>query len=396
MSFNFGGFLSGMSQSIVKSIEEEEEQQRRFDYLAETEAMKLRSARKAERDRKNAITEELMGALSVFYDDDTARKLAKKGKTAAEIYLDIGQRALKKDIDPMTVLNLPSVSGDLNENDQSIINTTINAASPAKVGDITATETTLTQDNDSILSGFGLNPTVYKDLFAEPDKIENSFGTRLAVIGQEIARDPDGSIMGKDKYDALIAEEQTLLKRLATYEDAKRDKTGEDGEPLGATNVPKIVNGVYSRVLDGFGFELGIDNQIENMKDGQQHFASMAIMGAVKELTTRNTNIKSDALATAIRGMYDTANDELAGYAFEKYNADMENRNNPSKDRKGKLIPVIPEVIVEDSTENFARNVANRKYKQGSVVTDGTFLYVYHGYQDPFAKDNRFSAYLIR
>ena len=89
MSFNFGGFLSGMSQSIVKSIEEEEEQQRRFDYLAETEAMRLRSARKAERDKKNAITEELMGALSVFYDDDTARKLAKKGATAAEIYLNV-------------------------------------------------------------------------------------------------------------------------------------------------------------------------------------------------------------------------------------------------------------------------------------------------------------------
>ena len=395
MSFNFGGFLNGMSQSIVKSIEEEEEQQRRFDYLAETEAMKLRSARKAERDKKNRITEELMGALSVFYDDDTARKLAKKGATAAEIYLDIGQRAIKKDIDPMTVLNLPSVSGDLNENDQSIINTTINAASPAKVGDITTTETTLTQDNDSILSGFGINPTVYKDLFAEPDKIENSFGTRLAVIGQEIARDPDGSVMGKDKYDALIAEEQTLLKRLATYEDAKRDKTGEDGEPLGATNVPKIVNGVYSRVLDSFGFELGIDNQIENMKDGQQHFASMAVIGAAKELTTRNTNIQSDALATAIRGMYDTANDELAGYAFEKYNADMENRNNPVKDRKGNPVPVIPKVIVEDSTENFARNVANRKYKQGSVVTDGTFLYVYHGYQDPFT-GQRFSQFSIQ
>lgn len=395
MSFNFGGFLSGMSQSIVKSIEEEEEQQRRFDYLAETEAMKLRSARKAERDRKNAITEELMGALSVFYDDDTARKLAKKGKTAAEIYLDIGQRALKNDVDPMTVLNLPSVSDDLNENDQNTINSTINAASPAKVGDITTTETTLTQDNNSILSGFGINPTVYKDLFAEPDKIENSFGTRLAVIGQEIARDPDGSIMGKDKYDALIAEEQTLLKRLATYEDAKRDKTGEDGEPLGATNVPKIVNGVYSRVLDSFGFELGIDNQIENMKDGQQHFASMAVIGAAKELTTRNTNIQSDALATAIRGMYDTANDELAGYAFEKYNADMENRNNPVKDKDGKLLPLIPKVIVEDSTENFARNVASRKYKQGSVVTDGTFLYVYHGYQDPFT-GQRFSQFSIQ
>ena len=395
MSFNFGGFLNGMSQSIVKSIEEEEEQQRRFDYLAETEAMKLRSARKAERDKKNRITEELMGALSVFYDDDTARKLAKKGATAAEIYLDIGQRAIKKDIDPMTVLNLPSVSGDLNENDQNTINSTINAASPAKVGDITTTETTLTQDNNSILSGFGINPTVYKDLFAEPDKIENSFGTRLAVIGQEIARDPDGSVMGKDKYDALIAEEQTLLKRLATYEDAKRDKTGEDGEPLGATNVPKIVNGVYSRVLDSFGFELGIDNQIENMKDGQQHFASMAVIGAAKELTTRNTNIQSDALATAIRGMYDTANDELAGYAFEKYNADMENRNNPVKDRKGNPVPVIPKVIVEDSTENFARNVASRKYKQGSVVTDGTFLYVYHGYQDPFT-GQRFSQFSIQ
>ena len=396
MSFNFGGFLNGMSQSIVKSIEEEEEQQRRFDYLAETEAMKLRSARKAERDKKNRITEELMGALSVFYDDDTARKLAKKGATAAEIYLDIGQRAIKKDIDPMTVLNLPSVSGDLNENDQNTINSTINAASPAKVGDITTTETTLTQDNDSILSGFGINPTVYKDLYAEPDKIENSFGTRLAVIGQEIARDPDGSVMGKDKYDALIAEEQTLLKRLATYEDAKRDKTGEDGEAFGAKNVPSQIKGVYARLLSPYGFKLGINNEIENMKDGQQHFASMAAIGAAKELTTRNADIKSTALSAAIRGMYDTANDQLAEYAFEKYNADMENKNNPPKDKDGKLLPLIPQVIVEKNENDFARNVQQRKYKVGSVITDGTFLYVYHGYQDPFAKDNRFSAYLIR
>ena len=395
MSFNFGGFLSGMSQSIVKSIEEEEEQQRRFDYLAETEAMKLRSARKAERDRKNAITEELVGALSVFYDDDTARKLAKKGKTAAEIYLDVGQRAFKNGVDPMTVLNLPSVSDDLNENDQNTINSTINAASPAKVGDIIPTETTLTQDNDSILSGFGINPTVYKDLYAEPDKIENSFGTRLAVINQKIARDPDGSMMGKDKYNALIAEEQTLLKGLAKYEDAKRDKTGKEGEAFGAKNVPSQIKGVYARVLAPYGFKLGINNEIENMKDGQQHFASMAAIGAAKELTTRNADIKSTALSAAIRGMYDTANDQLISYAFEKYNADMENINNPPKNRRGKLIPVIPQVIVEENTENFARNVANKKYKSGSVVTDGIFLYVYHGYQDPFT-GQRFSQFSIQ
>ena len=54
MSFNFGGFLSGMSQSIVQSIEDEKEQQRKFEYLSETEAMRTRAARKAERDTRTS------------------------------------------------------------------------------------------------------------------------------------------------------------------------------------------------------------------------------------------------------------------------------------------------------------------------------------------------------
>jgi hypothetical protein len=83
MAFNFGGFLAGMSETIVSSIEEEEAQQRRFDLLAETDAMKQRNARKAERDKKQAVLEESAKYLeSLGYDEDSIAHIAKQGNLA--------------------------------------------------------------------------------------------------------------------------------------------------------------------------------------------------------------------------------------------------------------------------------------------------------------------------
>ena len=89
MSFNFGGFLAGMSESIVDKIEAEEEQQRRFQYLAETESMRARAAKKAERDKKNAIMEELAGTMEALGINDKNIELALgQGVGASKLYID--------------------------------------------------------------------------------------------------------------------------------------------------------------------------------------------------------------------------------------------------------------------------------------------------------------------
>ena len=91
MNFNFGGFLAGMSESVVGAIEEEKEQQRRFELMAEEEATKERARRKAKRETENAALEELTESLKLYYTDDQVADILSNGKVAGNYALSHGQ-----------------------------------------------------------------------------------------------------------------------------------------------------------------------------------------------------------------------------------------------------------------------------------------------------------------
>ena len=69
MAFNFGAFVGGFSEQLVKDLEAEEERQFEMEKIATTEAMRQRAAASSQRRSEQLATERMMQCLSMFYTD---------------------------------------------------------------------------------------------------------------------------------------------------------------------------------------------------------------------------------------------------------------------------------------------------------------------------------------
>ncbi len=356
MAFSLQGFGAGFASKLTDRLDEERTRQERLQDEATSIATRQRLAKQAKRDEEKRIAEETIGMLTMLgYDEKTAASIAGKGKAASEFAVTAGQQALQKGVDPNTVFNFSS--GELGAEDQDTINKTIDAAEPADIGGFTSTE----GETSTLVSGTGINLQAYKDLFAKPAKIESSFSARLAVISQELAQNPD-----RDNADVLKQEQAALLADLEKMKEAEREKTGTNTESYTLSGVSTAVREVRSNALSRFGFKLGLNDTIDNMESGQEYLADIANLSAVSQLTTRNEKIQSESMNFAIRGLYDSAKVGLADYAFEQKNS-------------GK-------VETEETAQQFVDKAKANQYRIGTVVNDGTNLYVYTGYTDPITK----------
>ncbi len=356
MAFSLQGFGAGFASKLTDRLDEERQRQEKLQDEATSIATRQRLAKQAKRDEEKRIAEETIGMLTMLgYDESTAASIAGKGKAASEFAVTAGQQALQKGVDPNTVFNFSS--GELGKEDQATITETIDAAKPVDIGGFTATK----DETSTLVSGTGINLQAYKDLFAEPDKIETSFSARLSVISQKLARDPE-----RQDADALKQEQAALLADLEKMKTVEREKTGTNTESYTLSGVSTAVREVRANSLSRFGFKLGLNDTIDNMESGQEYLADIANLSAVSQLTTRNEKIQSESMNFAIRGLYDNAKVGLADYAFEQKNS-------------GKTVPA-------ETAQQFVDKAKANQYRIGTVVNDGTNLYVYTGYTDPITK----------
>ena len=354
MAFSLQGFGAGFASKLTDRLDEERQRQEKLQDEATSIATRQRLAKQAKREEEKRIAEETIGMLTMLgYDESTAASIAGKGKAASEFAVTAGQQALQKGVDPNTVFNFSS--GELGKEDQATITETIDAAKPIDIGGFTATK----DETSTLVSGTGINLQAYKDLFAEPDKIETSFSARLSVISQKLARDPE-----RQDADALKQEQAALLADLEKMKTVEREKTGTNTESYTLSGVSTAVREVRSNALSRFGFKLGLNDTIDNMESGQEYLADIANISAVSQLNTRNSKIQSDSMGFAIRGLYDSAKVGLADYAFEKYNS--------------------KEGVDTVTTQDFVKAAASNQYRIGQVFKDSNNLYVYTGYIDPF------------
>ncbi|WP_347851741.1 hypothetical protein [Planktomarina sp.] len=383
MAFNLQGFGAGFASTLTSRINEDRIRQEKIQDEARTIATRQRLAKEAKREEEKKIAEETIGMLTMLgYDEKTAASIAKNGVTASQFAIEAGQKAMVKGVDPNTIWNFPSSGGGVSPTSQATINSTIDAGKPADIGGMTTTKDT----TDTTLSGTGINLKAYQELFAEPAKVESSFSARLAVISQELARNPD-----RKNAEALKQEQKALLSDLEKMKEAEREKTGTVTESYSLGSVSSTVREVRANSLSRFGFKLGLNDEIENMNAGQEYLADISNLNAVAQLTTRNSKIQSETMQFAIRGLYDSAQVGLADYAFEK-NADGKTVNvtagelarNTFVDMKGRQPEASnTEDLIALNNIEFMQNVRAKKYRIGDVINDGVNLYVYTGYTDP-------------
>ena len=367
MAFNLQAFGAGFAKKVTADLDDERD---RINRLADQEASiatQQRLAKKAEREAEQKLTEETGGLLmSLGYDENAVQSILSKGKMSANFWATAGQDALKKGVNPNTLYNMPNM--DEPNFTETVESVEEEMAVPTGMGDIEedatlkSAETLETSGDNSVAisSGFSINKDAFKNLYGTPDKEEASFGARLAVLSQRIARKPNDPNM-----ESWKAEQQSLLADLATMKNAEREEKDGDQTPafgLGtiSANVKEIRSGAGKR----FGFTVGIDGEIDNMIDGQQHLADIVELNIAGQLTIRNTDIQDKSMKYTAEGIRNSAISNLTDYGYNIYNND-----------KDKLQTAT-------NNETFITNSENGAYRPGQVVTVGSKVIIYTGIAD--------------
>tara|TARA_R110000796_G_C14518020_1_gene430594 strand:- start:145 stop:1320 length:1176 start_codon:yes stop_codon:yes gene_type:complete len=359
MAFNLMSFLGGAAGAGSKALEEKRasdaaaeltKEQRQWQIA--TEGRADARTRKAKRDAKREKADNRLGTLTALgFTPEKAAKIASMGDGAAEKAIEFATLGLSKGIDVNTIFNFPSMSGDLGEADQQIINTTIEAAEPVKTGDLNASSTSSSSvtsggSTDVLSREFGINTDVFKSLYAKPEKIESSYSSRLAVISQKLARPTKDT-----DVEALKSEQTTLLADLGAMKEAEREKKGTTTPSYTIGTISSNVSEVRRGALMNKGFKIGIDDQIENLNDGNQHLADIASIQIAYELSERNSIIKDPNMTNVLAAIHTVGLSGIKSYGFGIIN-DTEKAKN----------------ITSVSPTDFATATEQGQYKAGQVV----------------------------
>ena len=367
MAFNLQAFGAGFAKKVTEDLDDTRDRMNRLADQETSIATQQRLAKKASREAEQKLTEETGGLLmSLGYDENAVQSILSKGKMSANFWATAGQDALKKGVNPNTLYNMPNM--DEPNFTETVESVEEEMAVPTGMGDIEedatlkSAETLETSGEDSVAisSGFSINKDAFKNLYGTPDKEEASFGARLAVLSQRIARKPNDPNM-----ESWKAEQQSLLADLATMKNAEREEKDGDQTPafgLGtiSANVKEIRSGAGKR----FGFTVGIDGEIDNMIDGQQHLADIVELNIAGQLTIRNTDIQDKSMKYTAEGIRNSAISNLTDYGYNIYNND-----------KDKLQTAT-------NNETFTTNIKNGAYRPGQVVTVGSKVIIYTGIAD--------------
>ena len=358
MAFNFMSFLGGAAGAGSDYIDTKNEaaaaekltkEQRQWQIA--TEGRRDAAARKLRRDVNREKANDRLGTLTALgFTPENAANIASMGDGAGKIAIESATLGLSKGIDVNTIFNFPSMSGDLGKADQQIINTTIEAATPAKIGDLNASSTsssvTSGGSTDVLSREFGINTDVFKSLYAKPDKIESSYSSRLAVISQKLARPTKDT-----DVEALKSEQKILLADLGAMKEAEREKKGTTTPSYTIGTISANVSEVRRGALMNKGFKIGIDDQIENLNDGNQHLADIASIQIAYELSERNSIIKDPNMTNVLAAIHTVGLSGIKSYGFGIIN-DTEKAKN----------------ITSVSPTDFATATEQGQYKAGQVV----------------------------
>lgn len=376
MGFSLAGFGAGFASKVSERIDEDRDRQEKLQDEARQLATKQRLARQSKRSQEKAIASEMIGSLKMLgFDDSTASNIASMGKGAGKIAISQATLALEKGIDPNTIWNMPSVKGDGGAADTAVIDSTIaEAAKPSKISDssleATSTEATPTADTDKeeevLNREYGINTEVWAQLYEKPAKVETSYSARLAVISQEIARPKKST-----DVEALQTERESLLNDLREMKAAERAEEGTETPSFTLGTISANVSEIRRGAMTRYGFELGIDGQIENLNDGNQHLADVASMEIASQLTARNKDINDPTMTNTAQAIRSSAVSGLKTHGNAV-------RNDPKRSNSIQQVPNV---------QDFVAAAEQRQYSAGQVVQttgkDGSPMFiVYTGIND--------------
>lgn len=365
MAFNLGAFVGGFSEKLTERIEEEEERVNKRIEEERQLAMKQRMARQAKRDKEKAYAEETLGLLSMLgYNDEIAGEIMKKGKGATEFAINTGQQALGK-MDVNALWTLPSVSGNMDTDDQKIIDSTL-----------TGEEAVMAQDpltagisDEPTGGGFGLNQELYAQLYAPPNEYENTFSARLAKISQQKVRTTD-----PDKIKALELEETQLLSDLKRMKENERERTGSNTPSFNLGTVSSATNAVRKSQLNSVGFKTDLEGNIVGDLEGREGAYYAAELATAQALQSTYGGLGDQAMNDNIQTIQNNARNGILSYG--KRQQYLESIGKGTSYFQGQA-----------DAKTVEENINKGMYKVGDVIQvqtkSGIKIVVYTGVNDP-------------
>ncbi len=333
MSFNFGGFMRGMSESIVSSIEEEEKQQRRFDLLEQEDIIKTRNARKSERDRKQDILEASIGALTALgFSPEAAADIARQGSTSVDVAKDIGIRALQQGEDVDTLYKANGVSNNMLEARDEIESTIEAGSAPAPV--------TSGWQRESVAN-----------LYADPTETQSSFASRAVFLSQKLANED----LSEDQRSTFQSQFDRNLEDYGKWKSANPETTTPLFDP---SKAERAVNSVQSRKLNELKIDTDINTAVSRRLQGDEGRYGVALLRAADELQKTYGKFNDPIMADKISYLQNDATVNLRQYANSlQYRATTEEGFNSKN------------YVSEQNIDSVEKGLGESKYKVGDVVT---------------------------
>ena len=361
MAFNFMSFLGGAAEQLTDVIETREaermyeERQVKAEQREERRFAK-RQAAAAARDRKKAEDEvaDLIETLSLIYPPEVANEIAQsKSKSRINFAINVGEDAMRKNIVPATLWNF--ATNEKGEVDESVITETLEVpmAKPAPAPDDLSETTSVPS------SSLSLDVGAYSEMFVEPDDYEQTHNARISVLDQKMARSPNSP-----NYSEWERERADVLERLADFKANQKEMDG--------TTTPSFTVGTISSNMAMFdktslpaaGFKLGIDDQIENLEEGNMHMQDIARLDTVSKATEFNKAYDDPGMKAAINAYRNAAINNLKDYAYDTY------------------YDTAVTTTTYTDPDQVDRDIRTGKLRRGTVYMFDGSVYVYTGIED--------------
>ena len=306
MGLNLGGILAGVSQSVVKRIEEEEDRLERIADEERSYAMRQRAAKDAERRKKQAVTDEVTSSLSMYFNEDQVKQIMSKGLGAAQTTLSLAGDAVTNGYDPVPLLNFPTPAGGedvptLSETEQAnFVKEVTSTPRDSGLPEITTGELGKATPVVAQPMGGMFNLEYIKKINAPADEEQASLDSAYAIAAQKAikATDPDE----KKKYETLRDSylEAIKAKDLALENEGK----GEESSPFSKQSMTTIIKEARINRYNEAEFDVDINTGIAQKIGGRKiefNVAEIAAMGDVMTLTTRDGKPMSAELSNLAR-----------------------------------------------------------------------------------------------
>jgi len=309
MGFNFGGFLAGASQQIVKSIEEKEEEIREEERLKserefQREMMERRAslsagaAEASERRRRNNEIEDLTTRAAFHFGKDNAAEMAKQGFGYLTEAVTIGNQLSAAGYDPRTFFTAGGNTLDTAKRVQTTIKTTDATTAAIPTADAPSAP--------APVAGFDF-AGIRKAL--KPNKTASSLDALLAMNTQDMM---EATRKGDtDAYDAAVLNQATILKTIALTEDQDAVEQIIDDPRL-------LFNNMRAQYAGNKTKEAGEIGAVVADIEGAPYFGALMDYGAADRMLNFVKEFKPEQVANvtaAAKGTQAAAEAELIDYA---------------------------------------------------------------------------------